>query len=130
MLLLIIDKILGVIFLALLAFLEYITITFVIEAQASSNALLAYQSVQTEREIDDVVSDNRRVQSLDARPLIRTDRSSLGRNREAEGEEGDSGHFSEFFSMKKRVEMTQMVDLFLGERGKIFFLVVISVKES
>uniref|UniRef100_A0A6B2L2M3 Amino acid transporter transmembrane domain-containing protein n=1 Tax=Arcella intermedia TaxID=1963864 RepID=A0A6B2L2M3_9EUKA len=106
--------VLGTLFLSLLCFLGYITITFMVEAQAIANAILLKTEGQEKESLinssngnsydSGFSSDTPFVHSINETPSTR----------------------KSIFYIKRRVEVSQMALLFLGEWGqRLFFLVMI-----
>lgn len=94
--------VLGALFLTFIAFLSYITATWVIESQASANALL-YMSVLKKEEI----------------PFFNASINPP--------DEDEDIYETERFEITQRTEVALMADLFLGKYGKIIFYLILGV---
>lgn len=88
---------LGIIFLAFIGFLSYITATWIVESQAAANALLYISVLQRER--IPIFSASLNPPEID----------------------------QERFEINQRTEISLMADLFLGKRGKIAFYIILVI---
>ncbi|KAL6076124.1 General transcription factor IIE TFIIE subunit [Balamuthia mandrillaris] len=148
--------VLGSIFLAFLAFLSYVCITYIIEAQASANALLALTEQpqgtfpsSSSSSSSALASPSLLPTSSSARlliledesvPLLRDDKpkiervgvipassSSASASLSINATEQEEETKGELFTMKRRVEMSAMAQMFLGKYGPYIFYVILVI---
>lgn len=84
------------------AFLAYVTVTFLLEAEASANAKVYLEELNSEGSLD--YSQN----TEDGDPLL------IGKD-------------EDMFKIRRRIEVVDMAEMFLGKRGTHWFLVALSV---
>eukprot|EP01114_Cavostelium_apophysatum_P014544 TRINITY_DN3801_c0_g1_i1.p1 TRINITY_DN3801_c0_g1~~TRINITY_DN3801_c0_g1_i1.p1 ORF type:complete len:510 (+),score=104.71 TRINITY_DN3801_c0_g1_i1:96-1625(+) len=118
--------ILGVLFLALNSFLAFITVTWLIEAQAVANAILSFKEMGV-----DASEKQRKIQTGDY-PSLTGSESTDVKLRDSSEKESLLSHKTEsqspkdVFEITRRIEVGLMSELFLGPIGqKIFYVILV-----
>ncbi|CAH1794269.1 unnamed protein product [Owenia fusiformis] len=107
---------LGLVLIIALAFMSYMTVTFVVESMASANAMIRWKHLQRMKK-EGSINEAAVARHIDSpmdeqRPLLETDGST------------DSAHF---YDITQKIEMGQMARLFFNIWGVRLFYVVLAI---
>lgn len=125
--------ILAVLFLALMAFIAYICVTFIIEAQAASNAIMRMQGEIPLASESHIPEETTSMLTVSDKSVNNTKYHALETYHVQEQEQvgevnaGETSDVLNIFSIDERTEMGHMADLLLGPIGKWIFYVVLII---
>ncbi|XP_033106687.1 transmembrane protein 104-like [Anneissia japonica] len=117
----------------MLAFMSFLTVTFVVEVMAASNALIRYRRKEKKKELEDSTSnssddveDLMRDSDNEAKQRLLKDQDTLVKYSNVNAGRICRSH-TDFFEITERVEMGQMVSLFFNKVGKVVFYICLVV---
>jgi hypothetical protein len=118
--------ILGSMFLSLLAFVAYITVTFVLEAEATANAIMVLQKLNTSSKDADDADEDRLSNPKVADSVYLLQNAAAVENSKTKLKD-EALYSGRLFEISERVELVKMAELFLGRAGVNWFLFFMAV---
>ncbi|XP_038064388.1 transmembrane protein 104-like [Patiria miniata] len=116
----------GGILIIILAFVSYLTVTFVVEAMASANAVIRFKRKEKKRELEDSSSGSHDATAPPFLHEVESDEKQSLLQPPVAPQLYTDGKHQDFFEITERVEMAKMASLFFNKIGlNLFYLCMV-----